>query len=138
MSDLRTRLQEIYDLHGRLSPALVVEAARNPEDPLHSRLEWDDTVAAEKYRLEQAHELIRSVKISYRDAQGDFKEVRAFHAFRASTGGHHYVPVEKVAQDPMLSKILLGEMERDWRNLRKRWEGYTEFQQMVRRDLDAA
>lgn len=49
--------------NGRLIPADVVDAARDPASPLHAHFEWDDSAAAEKYRLDQARTLIRSVKI---------------------------------------------------------------------------
>ena len=49
--------------NGRLNPADVIEAAKDAGSPLHSWFEWDDTVAASKYRLDQARALIRSVKI---------------------------------------------------------------------------
>ena len=48
---------------GVLAPSAVVEAARNPESPLHAEFEWSDSVAAEKYRLNQARVLIRSVRV---------------------------------------------------------------------------
>jgi hypothetical protein len=47
----------------RLLPADVVEKARDPDSPLHSHFEWDNTAAAEKYRLVQARTLIRTVKL---------------------------------------------------------------------------
>ncbi len=46
---------------GLLLPAKVVEAARPKSSPLHSSFEWDDTEAAENYRLWQARQLIRVV-----------------------------------------------------------------------------
>lgn len=49
--------------NGRLVPSDVVEAARDPNSPLHQHFEWNDSEAAEKYRLDQARTLIRSVKI---------------------------------------------------------------------------
>ena len=45
--------------NGLLDPQMVVDYARNPETALHSRFEWDDTEAAEKYRLWQARQIIR-------------------------------------------------------------------------------
>lgn len=45
---------------GLLKPETVLEAARPPTSPLHSRFDWDDTEAAEKYRLWQARQLIRT------------------------------------------------------------------------------
>jgi len=137
-TNLREQLQSIYDQHGTLTPALVVTEARDDAHPLHSRFEWDDQVAGEKWRQEQAHDLICSVKVTYRDAKGQPQEVRSFHAFRAPEGGHRYEPAEKVAQDEMLSKILKADMERDWKTLKKRYEQWDEFRQMVIGDLDAA
>lgn len=45
--------------NGLLDPQKVVDYARDPETALHSRFEWDDTEAAEKYRLWQARQIIR-------------------------------------------------------------------------------
>lgn len=46
---------------GVLKPELVVEEARRPSSPLHSRFQWDDSVAAHEYRIFQARNLIRVV-----------------------------------------------------------------------------
>lgn len=45
----------------------LLDASRDPESPLHSCFEWDDTIAAEKYRVTQARYMLRSivVKIDY-------------------------------------------------------------------------
>lgn len=57
------KLRELEN-DGRLLPSNVVEEARDENSPLHEFFEWEDTIAAEKYRLSQARTLIRSVKIS--------------------------------------------------------------------------
>lgn len=57
------RLLELERDNGRLAPADVVDAARDPTSPLHSHFTWDDSEAAEKYRLMQARTLIRTVKL---------------------------------------------------------------------------
>lgn len=46
---------------GLLLPQSVVESARPTSSPLHSRFQWDDSVAAENYRIWQARQLIRVV-----------------------------------------------------------------------------
>jgi len=48
---------------GVLLPEDVVAAARSPKSPLHNWFTWDDDDAAQKWRLVQARELIRSIKI---------------------------------------------------------------------------
>ncbi len=48
--------------NGRLLPEQVVEYAReNVDSDLHRRFDWDDSEAAEKWRIVQARELIRVV-----------------------------------------------------------------------------
>jgi len=46
---------------GILQPEVVVSEARPASSPLHSRFEWDNTLAGEKYRIWQARQLIRVV-----------------------------------------------------------------------------
>jgi hypothetical protein len=136
---LRDQLQAIYNEHGKLTPSLVVDQARSEEHPLHSRFEWDDAVAGEAWRRQQAHELIRSVRVVYREAdeKNAEKSVRAFHAVR-SEKEHVYEPVEKVVQDDFTRTLVMKDMEREWRALRRRYEQFSEFIEMIRRDLDAA
>jgi len=64
MSDpgILAELERIAAAHGGLlRPAEVVRAARDPRSPLHPHFEWDDSAAAQKYRLWQARQLIRVV-----------------------------------------------------------------------------
>lgn len=52
--------------NGRLTPAIVVAAATDPESPLHNRFTWDDTEAAIKHRENEARALIRTVRVEFR------------------------------------------------------------------------
>lgn len=56
---IRAELKRIAAANeGVLQPAAVVESARPKTSPLHSRFDWDDSVAAYKHRLWQARKLI--------------------------------------------------------------------------------
>jgi hypothetical protein len=136
---LREQLQGIYDRHNRLTPRLVVDEARGPDHPLHDRFEWDDAVAGEAWRREQAHQLIRSVRIVYREADEKTteKSVRAWHAVR-SDKGHVYEPTERVVEDPFTAKLVMADMEREWKALKRRYEQFDEFYAMVRHDIEGA
>lgn len=138
---LRDQLQAIYDQHGKLTPEIVVNEARDKDHPLHNRFEWDNEVAGEAWRREQAHRLIQKVKVVYREADDNQpeKSVRAFHAVR-SEKGHVYEPVGKVVRDDFTRQLLLNDMRREWQALKRRYEEFEEFLHMVRADLgeDAA
>jgi hypothetical protein len=61
---VQQELQAIADRHdGKLPASAVVDFARDPSTALHARFDWDDSEAAEKWRLEQARTIIARVKI---------------------------------------------------------------------------
>lgn len=137
--NLREHLQAIHDRHGVLTPVIVLDEARDPAHPLHSRFLWDDSEAAESWRKHQAQELIRSVKVRYVEATDTepARSVRAFHAVRREDG-HVYEPVEKVVEDPFTKRLVLADMEREWKALKRRYQQFAEFADMVRHDLEEA
>lgn len=139
MSDLRSELLAIREEHGKLTPAAIVAAATPDDHPLHSRFEWDDAVAGHKFRLIQARELIRVVKQTYVNAKGDPERLRAFVSVPEPTG-MVYKPADEVASDEFSRKLILQQMEREWRQLRRRYERFSEFTEIVLRDIkpDAA
>ena len=49
---------------GKLTPAGTVEAARDPNCPIHSDFEWDNDIAGDKYRLDQARKMITSIRVT--------------------------------------------------------------------------
>lgn len=59
--ELLNELREIEAEHGALTPSHVVARARQPQTALHRHFEWDDSTAADRYRLVQADRLIRKV-----------------------------------------------------------------------------
>jgi hypothetical protein len=136
MADLRSELLRIREEHGKLTAAAVLDDARQPDSPLHVAFLWDDGEAAEQYRLLQARTLIRSVKIPFRRSSGDVGHVRQFYSInRPEIAERTYEPVEDITADPLATKILLRNMERDWQALKARYETFDEFRLMVQRDL---
>lgn len=131
-------LQTIRAAHGLLTPALVVDAARPAEHPLHGHFQWDDGIAAEAWRREQARKLIRSVRVTYSAGTGaETHSVRAYHAVRTSAG-HAFDPTEEIIEDPFRRRLILNDMRRDWETLKRRYEHFAEFVEMIRQDPDVA
>lgn len=119
---------------GYLTPALVVEEARDPESPLHGRFEWDDGEAAEQYRQIQARRLIRLVRVTYSegDEGGPSRSVRGFHAVvQPESGRHSYEPLAELKKDSVQMKILLQQMRREWLAMRRRYEHMHEFWELI-------
>jgi len=106
---------------GLLDPVKVVDYARNPNTALHDRFEWNDSKAAEEYRIWQARKIISLELIVIK---GDNKErvIRAFVSLnddRRNDGSRGYRGVMEVMSDDVLRGQLL-EQAKDDMNLFKR------------------
>lgn len=134
---LKEELLAIYHEHGVLTAPLVVDVARDPKHPLHSRFEWNDELAANSYRVEQARALIRTVRVRYvsESSSQASDSVRAFSSVRTPQGGHAYEPTAEVVRDPVKRKILLADMRREWVSMRRRYQSMEEFWELVKNDL---
>lgn len=93
-----SELETIYEEHGKLTPALIVEDARNPERETHQLIEWDDTTAATSYRLEQARYVMRNIIIVRREKTTETAEARIikFRAFEnvEVEEGRYFIPMQ--------------------------------------------
>jgi hypothetical protein len=56
-------LDRLYKKHNTITTDLVLDAASNPKHALHTYFEWDDSVAAHKYRQAQATAMILASKM---------------------------------------------------------------------------
>jgi hypothetical protein len=136
--NLRDVLLAIRDKRGLLTPEVVVEEASNPDHPLHHRFDWRDDVAAHKWRLHQAGNLLR---VKYKADVGNKRaDLRAFWVTRGEDGSptSAYEPIEEVITDPIQRELMLRQMRRDWRSFKKRYEHMAEFANEVLTDLSAS
>jgi hypothetical protein len=109
-------LTRLANSHGRVTPEVVVQDARRSESPLHEAFEWDDTQAANDWRMHQARGLIGSLVIEVED-----RPVRAFQVV-LSDEQRAYVGTEDVLVDPILREQVVSRALREFKSWRKRYE----------------
>ena len=95
------RLSMLAAQRGYLTPRIVVEDARNTESPLHSYFDWNDEVAAEAWRIEQAKYLIRNISITV--STDKTPQVRHFFSVTPSANMHVSEPKVYVTMDNVIS-----------------------------------
>lgn len=117
---------------GYLRPINVLSDARSEKSPLHNVFEWDDSAAGEKYRLQQASEILRSIeKIEVRVINGkdrDFRE-RAYLSVPVENADSKRVYMEaiEVMQSPRRREDFLREALNLAEQWRRNYERYVEF-----------
>jgi hypothetical protein len=130
-SAIVTELKRLTMAHGgTLRPGTVVEAARDPQSPLHSAFDWEDSSAAAKYRLWQARQLI-NVVVTY-EKVGDGNEVahRVFVSLtpdRYSEDAVGYRLLTGVMGDEAQRRQLLADAKEDMRRFQAKYKTLTEL-----------
>lgn len=124
-------LEKITNKHGGLNPHLVVKEAERKNSPLHACFTWDDTKAAEQYRLNEARKLIGSVMVV---TQHIDEPIRAFHSVKVNTSSESdddtsraYVSLDVALSDEEYRRQLLQQAVRDLNTWRKKYSELREL-----------
>lgn len=102
------------DNGGVLQPCAVVDAARPADSVLHERFTWDDTEAAEQYRLWQARQLIRCSVIMEPRTETTVRAFVSLTSDRETEGGGYRETVRVLARADGRAALLadaLAELE---------------------------
>lgn len=107
-------LDRLTKVNGGLTAENVVDSARKRASPLHDFFEWSDSVAAQRYRLEQARHLMRHVVVIYDEtAIKTDVPIRAFIAFESQPESlrddGRYVAMHQILTDAELREHLVDE-----------------------------
>lgn len=123
----RAELDAIAAEHGGLTPALVLDRARDPRTALHSLFEWDDSVAGERYRLLQAQNLIRVVATIIPVNDGQPVRVRAYVSLGSERGEGFYRPMRLVMADPKLRAQAVADALAEFEAFQRKWQHLDEL-----------
>lgn len=118
------RLAEKHGLkYDALTTRTIVEGARSARDypNLHAAFEWDDEVAAEKYRLRQASDLCRSLGYQIIDS-GEHVVCIGRVSTVNEEGERQFVPTPIAARNEDLRKQILEDCVRGIESWRARYE----------------
>lgn len=121
---------------GNITPDIVLDAARPATSPLHGIFQWDDSKAAEEYRLMQAAHLIRRIKVTIPAGEGRSVTVRAFVNVRnedaeSDSSRGFYVPVETALAVSDYRSQIIAQCKRDIAAFRAKYAALTEAGRII-------
>ncbi len=117
-----------------LSPKSLLDASRPEDAVLHGEFEWDDTVAAESYRLKQAGHIIRSIIVIREEKPDSGKEdekipVRVYfptHDTEEDRRGT-YESITVIARDTDMRKRLMEDCLNELRWVQNKYSALKEI-----------
>jgi len=123
-NNIGDELLALKDSAGKINPTDAVKWAReHTKSHLHAELEWDDSVAGERYRVWQVRSLI-SVHIV--DANGG----RQFVSLSIDRRDGGYRPVADVMANTSLRAIMLSDALADLDRIRNKYQNLQELEKV--------
>lgn len=94
---------------GEVSPAMVVEEAKKKNSPLHNCFEWNNTKAAEKWRIHQARLLLGSIVINF-----EYSEAQTIRAFLniQTPEKQTYSHIDSIINDEAKMQFVIDQLKR--------------------------
>lgn len=103
------KVGEFLETYKAFKPKKVIELARPKNSPIHKFFDWNDTTAAEKYRLEQARSLVSALYIKIENTP-----VKAYENVKISIKeGNSYVPTDDVFSNEDLTAQVIEAAKRE-------------------------
>lgn len=105
--------EQLESRFGKITPKIVLESARKEDSLLHPCFEWNNEIAAEKYRESQAGFMIRNLVVKVDGTNTDTKAcVRAFVNIQTETFSE-FLSVQKVLADDELRVQMLTSAKKE-------------------------
>ena len=108
----RDELLDLLVRHGKITTEIVVDAAKDPDNVLHTSFEWDDSIAGHEYRLGQATHLIEryEIRIEIPAGSGEVRKVNVKMLSQNEDRSGWERTVDLLA-DPVRAENLLNRMK---------------------------
>lgn len=126
-------IEKIENLYGKITAETVLRHAENKDCILHKLFEWDDSKAAEKFRLSQARTLINNIEVRI-VSDGESISIPVYEVVRCDDGSK-YKNVEVLTWDEI--EYIKDLTMKSINNLRMKLSAYKQFDKVVKL-LDAA
>lgn len=114
---------KILESMPQITPEAVVAAARPETSPLHSLFCWDDTIAAEEWRKQQARVLIANIEI----VEPEQPTVRAFLNIRTVTGESEYFATKQAMANKETREQVLAAAVKELQAFRRKYSGLSQL-----------
>lgn len=120
-------LERIREKRGELKPEYVVEESKDEKAVLHGCFQWDDTIAAQMWRKEQARQLIKNITVTIVN-ENVSATVRAVVNVATTNGdGRSYVPLTQAILDDVSYDDLLAQAKAEMESFIAKYSQLTEL-----------
>jgi hypothetical protein len=127
-----SRLEKICDKNGNeITPETVLADAEKPSSPLHQYFTWDNTEAAQRFRLIEAGRLISRIRVKIIREERQIVAAKYTRLENSDAKGKvRYVPTVDMLSDDDLYQKRLSDCKTHLASLRKEYSDLLELRQL--------
>jgi len=118
-------LKRLQNLHGTVTPELIVREAEKKRSPLHNIFEWDDEKAAYNHRLQQARILLNNIQVTI-ITDGKSREISVYEVTTRKEG---YKSIDTFTPDDI--EFVRNGILQDLISLKGKLKLYNEFDKVL-------
>lgn len=126
-ADAETVYKEITSLGDTFSPEEIVEAAKNEATELHKCFEWNDEVAAQKWRLHTARMLVNQLVVRTETSDNVPVTVRVISS---TSEVNTYTPTKMLVKSDTEYADLLERAKRELQAFKQKYATVVELQEI--------
>jgi hypothetical protein len=121
--------------NGFLTPQEVVNEARKTNSPLHNCFDWNDSTAAEQWRLQQARQLITSINLVI-EYKGKQEEIDAYvNVFLPNKKGkcfQAYIDIQSAMGNTDFKNQVIMDAMNELLYWQKKYQRFKEFSEIFK------
>lgn len=111
-----------------ITPANIVDYARSEDTELHKCFQWDDSIAAENWRKQQARIVVSSLVVTVeKNTAGSQK----YRLIQHDDSTKEYKPVVFTVRNMDEYGRLLAQAKRELRSFKERYKSITELSEVI-------
>lgn len=126
-ADAQSVGEELESLE-KITPEAVLEKAKEPSSVMHNLFEWDDSIAATKYRLSQARQIIQQIVIRSAPDNLEPTKVRAFVS--SCKNDSVYNPIIHVVTNITDYQVILAQAKEELQAFKNKYKNLVEFKEL--------
>ena len=127
-ADANLVADEIEAIGESATPSQILEKAKDESTELHKCFIWDDTEAAEKWRLHTARMICCNIVIQRVERDEDIPQIRYFHK---PVNGQGYKPAPVIIKRPDEYQALLQRAMNELAAFKKKYAALSELEDIL-------
>lgn len=122
-------IEQLEKQYGEVSSEIFLESARSESSEMHKLFEWDDKKAAEKYRIQQATQIIASIRVTVVSEEQEPVITRAYVQYEPRKSG--YVSIRAAMDDAEKKGSVMAQARKELKWFTEKYKSFEELSDVI-------